>query len=398
MNYNPNELRQDKLTTKILVEHALTQIKSQQILAFELNVPESRISEAKQGKHGFKTETAEILIAKYGLPQSAFGEYKADCIYLDQHSNIEGFLSQENDLQLSILIDLYIQKMKLHLFPEREGQLDVTIEDVKVNDLLSDKHFIELATLAVEQFYEGADYEEQTFRLQSNSLRKLTTPSGDHNLPSLLERYSLESELSESQDSLSNLLYAAYAINECNKRKHTQVVKWNKTADLFQDVRSKTELNVTGRKIVADEWLDVKVDVFARNNVRNKTIDTVLTDIVNNLDRLTPSILGFNEPLNSINEKLSIKLKSLDVFYKEDSTFTVILGVEHSEKINPHVKLSDYNLVLHGITPDEMLHSVTPQLLNLPTSSYVLDFAWSEFQAKAFFAKNGIMIPGAIVI
>ena len=397
MNYNPNEDRQDKITSKLIIEHALECTKSQQSLALELGLPESRISDAKKGNYRLATEAAKHIVSSYGLPTNAIGEYTENCISLGKSEMIGRFLKSKNDLQLSIVIEQLLIKIKMSISPERHSQSEITPEDIKINDLLQDKEFIEIGTkLATELLL----YDEFSSKCVLN-LDRLKTDTGATSLVHILERYQLDHFVKSKNKAVETLLFVAYAIKVCNQNQDCLRLQWVNFCGQFKSNEQKTHLVITGKNIASENWFDRKLAVFNRTSKKDDTWNNDVLNIALQLDKMAGSSLNYEYgPLLSGDfSPLSILITKINVYYKEnESTFTVALGVDFSTRILEPFKLEPFNLIIDKITPGEMLNNIVPQLSNLPVDSCLLDFAISDVSIKQFFAHNGIMIPGTIVI
>lgn len=401
MNYNPNEDRQDKITSKLLIEHALECTKSQQSLALELGLPESRISDAKKGNYRLATEVAKHIASSYGLPTNAIGDYTENCISLDKSEMIGSFLKSKNDLQLSIVIEQLLIKIKMSISPERHSRSEITPEDIKINDLLQDKDFIEIGTKVATDFILSDPFSPYGFLNEQIYLGGLKTDTGTISLMHILERYQLDHFIKLKDKAVQTLLYVAYAINVCNQNQDCLRLQWVNFCGQFKSNEQKTHLVITGNNIVSEDWFDHKIAVFDQTTKKNDTWKNDVLNIALQLDNMAGNslIYEYGPLLSGDSTPLSILISKINVYYKEnESTFTVALGVDFSTRILEPFKLERFNLIIDKITPSEMLNNIVPQLSNLPVDNCLLDFAISDVSIKHFFAHNGIMIPGTIVI
>jgi hypothetical protein len=125
----------------------------QKTLALELDIPESRVSEWKSGKGNMPTVLALSLIEKFGSPSQAKGVYKRNCKLLPQEQSLDVFFDGLVCNQISRLIAGYLMHIRCILIPDRNNDLEASVEDCFISQMLEDEQFIFISNKLVQLHY-----------------------------------------------------------------------------------------------------------------------------------------------------------------------------------------------------------------------------------------------------
>lgn len=422
MNFDPNQKTQDKLTSKILIEHALAKCSLQKEVALTIGAEATRVSEWKKQKSRMPTDVANKVIEVYGSPISAKGQYVSNAKLIATSSGLKYYLIANHNFQISRLLQPLIQSLKWIYFPDRENQDSVTIVDIKVNDFLKDERVIDHATQLVkscnsqerhwtdcDEFklkFEDIDY-IRNFEGQESTIRALITEFGlDEEFKDLT---SAQHNYFSDLDKLTVVIYICAAIRRTSDLKECLLISWNNSANPYADEDKTSELVISGEVLVNEDYFDKEVLVFDKDKNNEKIYENELLPFLRLLNTWQSRNTG-KVPLHlshstlrpyfdDSRRELFTRIDRLQVIYdKSRSCFTVSLTIASINEINELYRNIPSSLVMTDISTQELLNEVIPTLHSLHSSSVAIDWAISDVGTKGKLANMGVMIPGAIII
>lgn len=422
MNFDPNQKTQDKLTSKILIEHALAKCSLQKEVALTIGAEETRVSEWKKQKSRMPTDVANKVIEAYGSPVSAKGQYISDSKFVATLLDLKEYLTTNHNFQVSRLLEPIIQSLKWIYFPDRESSDSVTIIDIKINDFLNDARVIDHAIQMVkcwtarERHWTVCD----EFKLRFEDLDRTRNIEGqESSIRMLISEFGLDEEFKDlasskhncasDLDKLTVVIYICAAIKSTSDVKECLLVSWNNKNGRYEYEEQTSELVISGEILVNDNYFDKEVLIFEKDKNMEpdysnellpylKLLNTWLSRNINKVPlHLSRSMI--RPYIDDSRRELFTKIDRLQVFYdKSRSCFTVSITINSINEINDLYRNPSSSLVLTDISTQELLNEVIPTLHSLHSSSVTIDWALSGVGTKGKLANMGVMIPGAIII
>lgn len=422
MNFDPNQKTQDKLTSKILIEHALAKCSLQKEVALIIGAEETRVSEWKKQKSRMPTDIANKVIEAYGSPISAKGKYISDAKFVATPLDLKEYLTTNHSFQVSRLLEPIIQSLKWIYFPDRESSDSVTIIDIKINDFLNDARVIEHATQMVKCWTARErhwnDCEE--FKLRFEDLDRNRNIEGqESSIRMLINEFGLDEEFKDLASSKHNcvsdlnkltvVIYICAAIKSTSDVKECLLVSWINKAGRYVYEEQTSELVISGEILVNEDYFDKEVLIFEKDkNTEPDYINELLpylkllnTWLSRNIEKVPLHLKRsmIRPYIDDPRRELFTKIDRLQVFYdKSRSCFTVSITINSIHEINDLYRNPSSSLVLTDISTKELLNEVIPTFHSLHSSSVVIDWAFSAVGTKGKLANMGVMIPGAIII
>jgi len=422
MNFDPNQKTQNKLTSKLLIEHALAKCSLQKEVALTIGAEPTRVSEWKKQKSRMPTDVANKIIDVYGSPVSAKGQYVSNAKLIANSSDLVEYLIKNHNFQISRLMQPLIQSLTWAYFPNRENHDSVTIVDIKIHDFINDKRVIGHATQLVKswtlQERHWTDCDE--FKLKFEDIDCIRNIKGQKStIRALITEFGLDEEFKEltiaqhnyllDLDKLSVVIYICAAIRRTADLTECLLTSWNNNTRPYTDKDTTSELVVSGEVFVNEDYRDKEVLVFDKNKNSKRIYENELISFLKQLSTWQKKTTG-KIPLHLSNDtprhyfdkrqsELFTKVDRLQVIYdRSRSCFTVSLTVASIDAINERYRNIPSSLVMTDISTHELLDDVIPTLHSLHSSSVAIDWAISDVGTKGKLARMGVMIPGVIVI
>ncbi len=426
MLFDPHTARQSKITTQILISHAMKRCPLQKTLALELDTTDSRISEWKSGKGNMATDTALTLINKFGSPAKAKGVFKSNCKFLPPELSLQSFFNELVCYQVSRLIAGYITHIRCIVIPDRSNNLEASIEDHAISKLLEDEKFLTISKKLLHEHNSKERHytEPDDFLLSKSDIEFSHSIQGDNaSLLSLLEKYTLQYLLKEKEykhlqskkrpspnELLTFLTYTSIVINDLRSMPTTILSTWlGRSCYLKIPEKMGGEVVLTGELI--HEWY--KNDLTGDPVFASPETDPIghaqlllkhmmqLKGWVNKFETSMEHSLYFlmNEqiPLYHHNDKCKealILVKEIQVFHKEESSYlNIAITVTPHQFINDDYKGKEFTLIIEKVTTSRLLEDLIPMM-----HAIGLKHTISELNTKYLLANHGLLIPGAISI
>ncbi|GIU21265.1 MULTISPECIES: hypothetical protein [unclassified Shewanella] len=425
MQFDPHATKQSKITTQILIAHAMKRCPLQKTLALELNTPDSRISEWKNGKGQMATGTALILIEKFGSPAKAKGVLKNNCRFLPPETSLQHFFNGLVCEQVSRLIAGYITHIRCIVIPDRNNNLEASVEDYVISQLLDDEEFITISKKLLHDHNSKEHHRtaQEDFLLNNSDIELNHALKGQEvSLLSLINKHKLDYLLKEKEykylhdkkrpkplEIITFLAYLSIVINEVKSIPTTILSTWvGKPCYLNTPDNIGGEVVLTGELI--HEWYDTtfqgepilassetdpagQVQPLVKHMMQLKTwVNKFEMSMEHSLNRLMIK----QKPLYDLHncKQAFILIKEVQVFHKEESSYlNLAITVSPHDCINEHYKHDDFTLIIEQVTTFRLLEDVIPML-----KAIGLEHAITELSTKYKLAMHGLLIPGAISI
>ncbi|QSX28578.1 hypothetical protein JYB88_09710 [Shewanella cyperi] len=429
MQFDPYASSQSKVTTQILMAHAIHLSRSQKQLALELETTDSRISEWKIGKGFMPTKTAQLLIDKFGLPSKAKGEFKSNCKRLPKEMSLASYLSDLTCFQASRLIAGYLTHMRCIVIPDRDNNLEPSIEDHEIEQLLEDEQFLTLAQALLQTHESKTRHwtESDEFILNDKDLAlNISLQEEEVSLKALLKKYHLEYLLEPKEypylqsrkrpspnELITFLAYISIVINDLKRIPATFVSNWLGSHD-YLDISEDRGADVVLTGEMIHDWYEQqllqglpifnKPEMEPLGNVHclikhlnqlKKWVrsyrESMEHGLANLMHKQTPIIGQFG---SSQEECPLVTVKELQVFHKEEHSYlTMAITIAPHQSIMQKYKFEEFNLILEQVTSHQLLDEIIPMLGSLGLGDIL-----SDLNTKHKLAKHGLVIPGAISI
>ncbi|MGR6503595.1 hypothetical protein [Shewanella sp. Koi 1] len=426
MQFDPHATKQSRVTTQILITHAIQRCPSQKTLALELSTPDSRISEWKNGKGQMPTNTALQLIEKFGSPSQAKGVFKSNCKILPKELSLQSFFNDISNLQASRLLAGYINSIRCIVIPNRSIRLEPTIEDYVISNMLEDDSFLMISRELLrnhattkrhwndsDEFLLGDAEIGHIISIQGEDLSILTLFK-KFNLEYLLEdreyKYLISKMRPTSNEIITMLAYTSIVINDLKKLPNTILSTWlGGPSYLNLEEPSGGDVVLTGDLI--HEWYDnnyIGIPVKSPEETDCSDDSKILLNHINQLwkwtrkfersieHHLANQVMQHPPLFDHHSKKVEslIFVKEIDVFHKTECSYlNIAITISMNQNINPEYRYREFTLILEYVTTYKLLDELIPLL-----GTIGLKLTMSELNTKYKLAKHGLLIPGAVSI
>lgn len=426
MIFDPHASRQSKITTQILISHAMERCPLQKTLALELETTDSRISEWKSGKGYMATDTAQVLIEKFGSPAKAKGVFKSNCKFLPPELPLQSFFNELVCCQVSRLIAGYLTHIRCIVIPDRSNNLEASIEDNIISKLLEDIEFLMISKSLFDEHNSKERHWTETdeFQIGNSNIDFIHSIQGSNiSILSLLERYELQYLLKEKKyeylsstkrptpnELIAMLMYVSIVINDLRMMPTTILSTWlGHSCYLNIPEPMGGEVVLTGDLI--HEWYDNKFTgdpVFATSETdpigqaqlllkHMMQLRVWVNKFEKSMEHSLFSRMIEQTPLYHSNEKCKealILVKEIQVFHKEECSYlNIAITVCPHSLISDAYKDKEFTIIMEKVTTSRLLEEVIPML-----HAIGLKHTISELKTKYQLAKHGLLIPGVISI